>query len=102
MLGRNAYKLIGALVGALIVIAVVTTGYIYVSGGSGTASAPISAPQLSASTSSQQVFRINPDQSQASFSLTEVLMGNNATAVGKTNQVTGDILVNFDNPTEST
>lgn len=102
MLGRNGYKLIGVLVGAIIVIAVAATGYIYVSGGSGTASAPISAPQLSADTSAQQVFRINPDQSEVSFSLTEVLMGNNATAVGKTNQVTGDVLVNFGSPANST
>src|SRR5437762_12731654 len=29
-------------------------------------------------------------------------MGNNATAVGKTNQVAGDIVVNLDNPSSST
>src|SRR5258708_6883224 len=100
---RNTFKFIGGIaIVALIVIAVGVSGYIYVSGGSGKASAPISAPQLSTNSTAQQVYRINPDKSEVQFSLTEVLMGNNATAVGKTNQVTGDIAINLDNPASST
>jgi len=100
---RNMYKLIGGVaIVAFLVIALGVSGYIYVSGGSGKASAPISAPQLKSNSTSQQVYRINPDKSEVQFSLTEVLMGNNATAVGKTNQVAGDIVVNLDNPASST
>lgn len=84
-----------------VVITVGVVGYIYAAGGSGQASAPISAPKLTASNGSQQVFRIDPSQSQVSFTLGEILMGSPNKVVGTTNQVAGDILVDLDHPASS-
>jgi polyisoprenoid-binding protein YceI len=87
--------------GILAVIAVVAVGaltYIYVKGGAGTPSAPINAPELAPETTSQKVYRIDSAQSEVSFTLNEVLMGNPKTVVGKTNQVAGDIAVDLNQP----
>jgi polyisoprenoid-binding protein YceI len=113
---------LGALTGVL--------GYIYMVGGSGEPSATLSAPTLalnatatplpattaptaestpattaaandSASLTGQGLFRISPDKSQVSFTLTEKLVGRPNTVVGTTNQVAGDVIVNFDTPASS-
>ncbi|MEO8393982.1 MAG: YceI family protein [Chloroflexota bacterium] len=56
----------------------------------------------SASTSSQlTVFNIATDQSQVSFTLNEVLRGSKNEVVGKTDQVAGQIGVDFGNPANS-
>src|SRR4051812_18315411 len=84
--------------GVLVAIAIVAIGallYIYLKGGEGTVSAPINAPTLEANSSTQKVYRIDPKQSEVSFTLDEKLMGQANTVVGKTNQVTGDILVDL-------
>lgn len=47
------------------------------------------------------VFNIAPDQSQVSFTLTEELRGQPTTVVGTTDQVAGQIGVNFGNPSAS-
>lgn len=47
------------------------------------------------------VFRIDQQGSTVEFNIDEVLMGQDKTVVGSTNQVAGDILVDFDNPAES-
>ncbi len=98
---RRLYLAIGIIVLAVVVIGIGGFVYIYATGGSGKASAPISAPALVASDSSQRHFQINPSGSNVQFTLTEVLMGNPNTVVGKTNQVAGDILVDADQPSNS-
>ncbi len=68
-------------------------------GGSGEASTPITAPQLTTSTG-QRLFRIDPKTSEARFIVDErdpFIIG----LVGSTNEVAGDILVNFDLPAKS-
>lgn len=47
------------------------------------------------------LFRIVPDESEVRFILTEDLRGVPTTVVGKTNQVAGDIRVNFTTPAQS-
>lgn len=122
-------RIILGVVLAVAIVGAAVYAYIYISGGSGEASAPISAPTLavdvqnptaiptqaageatteatteSASNSaaaSLVVFNIVPEQSQVSFTLTEDLMGRPTTVVGTTNQVAGQIAVDFATPANS-
>src|SRR5258706_7214677 len=94
---QRLYLAAGAIVLAIAVIAGLGLTYIYVRGGSGEASAPISAPALAASNAQQQ-FRIDQNSSQVTFTLTEERMGKPATVVGKTNQVAGDIVIDASQP----
>jgi polyisoprenoid-binding protein YceI len=110
---------------------VVAFAYIYIRGGSGTPSATISAPTLAISLPTQApataapteaeaatettdevpavssaasevvVFNIAPEQSNVTFTLTEELRGQPTTVVGETDQVAGQIAVDFGNPSAS-
>jgi polyisoprenoid-binding protein YceI len=100
---------------------VAALAFLWFSGGSGEASAPISAPTLAVNpptaaadnagddpagesdttTGTGVVFSIVPDDSQVRFTLSEVLQGQPTTVVGRTDQVAGQILVNFDDPAAS-
>lgn len=88
---------VGALIGVLV--------YIYVIGGSGEATREVQAATLEPSntetTDEMQTFTILPAESQVLFMLDEDLMGRRNTVIGSTDQVTGNILVNFDSPQES-
>lgn len=129
-------RTVRTIVGLVVLVVLVGVGafaYIYISGGSGEASAPISAPTLelvsaeatttptpeatseataetsaaataetssaASSTSSPTVFNIDSTQSQVSFTLTEELRNVPTTVVGTTDQVAGQIAVDFSNPT---
>jgi polyisoprenoid-binding protein YceI len=77
-------------------------GYFWFSGGSGQASAVISAPELALRPGdTRTLFSITADESQVRFIIDETLLGNPKTVVGVTNQVAGEILVDFSNPTNS-
>jgi polyisoprenoid-binding protein YceI len=66
------------------------------------ASEEISAPTLEADTSGEQVvFRIDKTQSQVSFHLQEDLSGVRTNVIGVTNEVAGDVLVDFAQPEQS-
>lgn len=74
------------------------------------ATRPLAAPSQDIQDSAQQldvdtesggdavVFRISQAESQAEFNIEEVLFGQDTTVVGTTNQVAGDIAVDFSNP----
>lgn len=49
-------------------------------------------------TSNEAVFRISQDDSTVEFRIDEMLRGSPYTAVGTTNEIAGDILINFDDP----
>ncbi|MEX1064311.1 MAG: YceI family protein [Candidatus Paceibacterota bacterium] len=51
--------------------------------------------------SNQVVFRIVPAESSAEFNINEVLNGQPKTVVGTTNQVAGDMAINFEDPNQS-
>lgn len=112
------------IIAVLIIVALLAGGafavYVYVSGGEGTASAPITAPTLepaesgsettdaaeqptaeATASSSAVTFNIVPEQSEVRFTLSEVLRGVPTTVVGRTNQVAGQIRVDFANPSAS-
>lgn len=91
-------------VAALVVIAAIGVGtaaavYIFGPGpaGSGHGNTPTPAPTLAAGTNGI-VFTIDDSASTASFTVDEVLFGQPNTVVGKTNQVTGQVLVNTKDP----
>jgi polyisoprenoid-binding protein YceI len=115
------------IIAAVLVIAAVAVGlYAFFGGESGVASEVISAPTLAvstpvptteaavstveasatdeataeaaAATSGGVIFNIVPEESQVSFALSEVLMGNPTNVVGITDQVAGQLLVDFANP----
>jgi polyisoprenoid-binding protein YceI len=105
------------------VIGAVAAGvYVYVSGGSGTPSQLIDAPTLAASdptdttepeatqpadgatqsaSGNTVLFNIVPEESAVRFEIDEDLRGQRNTVIGRTNQVAGQIEVDFDNPAAS-
>lgn len=75
---------------------------------SGEASAPIQAQALSlegegntVASGDRRLFRISQAESQVRFELDEQLMGAPKHVVGTTNQVAGDIIIDFSNPANS-
>jgi polyisoprenoid-binding protein YceI len=90
---------IGVAIVALVAIAGIA---FYVFGGNagqsstGAAAAPTLAP-----TGSGKIFAIDSSGSEASFTIDEVLFGQQNTVVGKTSQVAGQIQVDKDDPSKS-
>lgn len=54
-----------------------------------------------ADNSERTLFRIQQEDSQVSFEIDEVLRGNPTTVIGTTDQVAGDVVVDFGNPASS-
>jgi polyisoprenoid-binding protein YceI len=89
---------------SILLVAVVAVGgglaYIYFSGGSGEPSTDLTTPEINTTTSIQgetettsaAAFVIVPEESLASFELSEVLFGEDKTVVGTTSEVAGQIL----------
>ncbi|MDX1993532.1 MAG: YceI family protein, partial [bacterium] len=59
------------------------------------------APAAEASGGARSLFRIVPEESRVSFFIDEDLFGNRVTVEGTTDQVAGDIIVDFGNPAAS-
>ena len=94
-----------ALVAVVVVVAAVTAG-VYVFGGnqataSGSGSPTATLAPTLAPAKGQTVFTIDPSVSSASFEIREVLFGKTNFVIGKTNQVTGQILINTSDPSKS-
>lgn len=90
---------VGLIITAL---AVLGAGYIWFAGGSGAPSATISAPSLELKPGdTRQLFSISAEESQARFIIQETLLGNPKTVIGVTNQVAGQMLIDFETPVES-
>jgi len=88
---------------ALVVVLAAGTLAFYIYGAPGpatTAHGDISAPTL-VPTTGQALFTLDPSGTTASFTINEVLFGNPNTAVGKTNEVAGQILVDKQDPSKS-
>jgi polyisoprenoid-binding protein YceI len=90
-----------AAVAVIAVIGAGTAAAIYVFGpgptGSGHGKTPTPVPSLTAA-ANQVVYTIDGSATTASFTVDEVLFGAPNTVVGKTNQVTGQVLVNTQDP----
>jgi len=100
----NKIVKVGLFVGlAVLVLTITAAAYIWFSGGSGQASTAISAPSLAVEPGdTRTLFRIAPDASEVRFVIEETLLGNPKTVVGATDEVTGDLLIDFDQPADST
>ncbi len=95
------------LVIGIALVAVVAVGgylaYFQIIGSNDDPSEEVAVPTLVADESGNQVvYRIDKEQSEVSFTLQEDLRGVRTTVVGVTNEVAGDILVDFNNPSQST
>lgn len=124
-MSRNVRMILGIVI-VIVLIAAGAFAFIYIRGGDGSPSATISAPTLALETqagansaptqammegaeptvdtagaSGVVVFNIVTDQSNVSFTLTEELNGQPTTVVGETDQVAGQIAVDFNNPLNS-
>jgi len=115
MAGNNRTRNIILIAGLLVIVAVAAGLYAFFGGESGVASGTITAPTLDVSNratpaattepteeaSAAIIFNILPEESQVSFTLDEELMGSPKTVIGVTDQVAGQILVDFANPSAS-
>lgn len=127
MSNRTGRTLLG-LVLLVALVGVAVLAYVYISGGSGEASQAITAPTLAVNTSTEAapqavtateeataavgetteaapelasggtIFNIVPEESEVRFILSEVLSGQPTIVTGVTNQVAGQLLVDFANP----
>jgi polyisoprenoid-binding protein YceI len=101
---RGAWGKIALGLAAVVFIAIVAGGF-YIFGGPHSSASPSgssggSAAQLTPTTN-ETVYTINPSGSEASFTIDEVLFGNPNTVVGKTSQVSGEILINKQDPSKT-
>ena len=107
-------RIVVALIAVAAIVGVAAFAYIYLSGGSGEASEAISAPTLvpdattessagddSASADNRRLFAIVPEESEVRFGLDEVLRGEPTRVIGRTDQIAGQIRVDFDMPSQS-
>ena len=91
----------GVLVTIVGVVALLTAGaaYVWFSGGNGIASTPVTAPELQRQPGdSRRMFHIMAEESEVRFLIDEILLGEPKTVVGTTNQVAGNLLVDFQDP----
>ena len=63
--------------------------------------APAETAEQSSGEPERTLFRIESEDSEARFQIDEILRGNPTTVVGRTSEVAGDIIVNFDDPSQS-
>jgi polyisoprenoid-binding protein YceI len=116
-MSRRNTSIIAAIVGLIVLVGIVVGVVWFTRGGSGEASQAITAPTLEiasqdnaetaaatteeANTPAGTVFQIISEESEVNFQIDETLMGSPVTVVGTTNQVAGQIFVNYDNPAAS-
>src|SRR5215470_8486546 len=101
---RGTWGKLGLSVAALVFIVIVAGGF-YVFGGprsstSSDGSSGGTTVQLTPATN-ETAYTIDSSESEASFTIDEVLFGNPNTVVGKTSQITGEILINEQDPSKT-
>lgn len=100
---RRKWLWISAIIAVVLVGALVMgAAYIWFSGGSGQPSATTAAPALLLQPGdTRTLFHIQSEESEVRFVIDETLLGNPKTVVGSTDEVAGDLLVDFQNPANS-
>jgi polyisoprenoid-binding protein YceI len=98
-------KIIGGLIIVALSVLVLLVGglaYIWFSGGTGQPSSATVAPALVREAGdTRALFHIVPEESEVRFIIRETLLGAPKTVIGVTNQVSADLLVDFDSPANS-
>jgi polyisoprenoid-binding protein YceI len=98
----NRMKLLGIALLLALLIGAAGFAYVWFSGGNGQASVPTAAPILAiAENDSRSLFHIQPEESEVRFLIDEVLLGNPKTVIGTTQNVAGDLLIDWENPSNS-
>jgi polyisoprenoid-binding protein YceI len=97
---NRVFKTLLTMIIAVVLVVVGSMAYIWFSGGTAQASAAITAPELKVS-GTGQLFQIVTEKSEVRFVTHETLLGQPTTVVGKTNQVAGKIVVDFEHPSKS-
>lgn len=99
---KGVTRIVIIVVLGILALGISTIGYIWFSGGDGRASEPIAAPSLNIQPGDSRVlFSIIPEQSEALFRIDEALLGDLKTVVGTTDQVAGEMLVDWADPANS-
>lgn len=99
---QNWLKLLGIGFAIALLLGASFLAYIWFSGGSGQASVPTAAPILTiAQGDSRSLFHIIPEESEVRFVIEETLLGNPKTVVGVTQNLAGDLLIDWENPANS-
>jgi len=99
---KGVTRIVITVVLGTVVLGILTVGYIWFSGGDGRTSEPIAAPSLNIQPGDSRVlFSIIPEQSEALFRIDEVLLGDPKTVVGTTDQIAGEMLVDWVDPANS-
>lgn len=98
-------KALKYLVGLAILAVAGFSAYVYFSGGSGEPSTELTTPPLSGTTAGASAtavaggsFVIVPEESTASFTLSEVLLGNDNVVLGTTHELAGQIQFDVNDP----
>ncbi|MFN8374950.1 MAG: YceI family protein [Anaerolineae bacterium] len=92
---------VGFAILGVILAAIIFGIFLLVTDDSGVSTTPVSAPTLEAENNTDEtrtLFRIVPDESNVRFIINEELFGTPTEVVGETNQVAGDLLVDFQTP----
>ena len=98
----NLKNIIVGIVIAVLLVVGAGIAYLYIAGGDGEVSQDINEVSETIDTGAEStVFSIVSEESEASFSLEEDLRGNRVTVIGTTNQVGGDVAIDFTNPSAS-
>lgn len=98
----NWLKLMGIGFALALLLGAAFFAYIWFAGGDGQASVPTAAPILEiAAEDSRTLFHIVPEESEARFIIDETLLGNPKTVVGVTQNLAGDMLIDWENPSNS-
>lgn len=98
--GNPARRLLLYAAVAVGVIAVLALAFLWITGGSGEATEALNAPTLEPEETGV-TFAIVSSDSEVRFVIEEELGGSPNTVIGVTNEVGGEIRVNFDNPAAS-
>lgn len=95
-------RLLIALAGLSALVLVFVLAYVWFSGGNGQPSTPLVAPVLELREGDTRTrFSIMSSESEARFSIDEILLGNPYRVVGRTQDIAGEMLIDWENPTNS-
>jgi len=98
-------KLVKPVLVILLIAVLILVGgvvYIWFSGGSGQPSGRTAAPALAPQPDdTRALLHITADESEVRFMIDEILLGNPKTVIGSTNEVAGELLVDFQDPASS-
>ncbi|MDX2076942.1 MAG: YceI family protein [bacterium] len=99
---NKAIRILGIVIMGFLTLVTIGVAYIWFSGGDGTPSTSISAPSLVLlPNDTRTLFTIVPDESQVRFMIDEILLNVPKTVIGTTNEVAGELLVDFNSPANS-